>query len=537
MGHLVNPVTIRLGWVYSWENSYFCKHLYYPQMLHLLYKFKLYLLFCLRRYFFKIQIGVLFSHFNFRQKGRYFYISIFTYQSSLELMVQDFILKKFWFVQNLIPNKHQYFNLIFAQKAVLFLLIYTISCWHADTDLNKLLMSIWPERLMTYLISALNDKDFYLTVSKFMYWKPLKIKYKARFLVMYRVFQQFLKAYNFCWWDALIGFCYRYFSSFGLLKAFKWQKTYFEIIAKQIFQLNIHVVWFRITNNEVKPGFLAWFLAYKFKQNFPLFSLVKSIKRELQQLMFFLNDNYKNLKKNYKMHERFFFKFLLQKNCLHYSNCFFQEWAKSFIKNKTWITSDFFWFLKVLHKRKFKNIFLNLRLCKTFSWIQIAPSRIPSLLARLIINKQPFFWYFNKIIIWYFNCDIIIHESESIRFFNKYISGSTQLFHNFMSSWWIENSNRLILALQLNKLKLRENQINRQIWFGLAGFKFHFSGRFSRKQRAASVFIQHGRMPLNTINAHIEYSMCTNIARNSTVSVKIWFFYTNFMYSAHSLIL
>jgi hypothetical protein len=64
-------------------------------MLHLIYKLKLYLLFCLRQYFFKIQIGVLFSHFNFLQKGRFFYISIFTYQSSVELIVQDFILKKF----------------------------------------------------------------------------------------------------------------------------------------------------------------------------------------------------------------------------------------------------------------------------------------------------------------------------------------------------------------------------------------------------------------------------------------------------------
>ncbi len=131
----------------------------------------------------------------------------------------------------------------------------------------------------------------------------------------------------------------------------------------------------------------------------------------------------------------------------------------------------------------------------------------------------------------------MFNEGEGINFFKKYISGSTQLFNNFISSWWIENSNRLISALQLNKLQLRENRINRQFWFGLAGFKFQFCGRFSRKQRSASVFIQHGRMPLNTINSHIEYSMCSNIARNSTVSVKIWFFYTNFMYSGYSRIL
>jgi len=539
MGHLVNPVSIRLGWVYSWENIYFCKNLYYPQMLHLIYKLKLFLLFCLRQYFLKITLGVLFSHFHFIQKGRFFYISIFTYQSLLEFLVQDFVLKGFWFVQNLIPNKQQYFNLIFAEKAVLFLLIYSVSCWHPNAVLNKLLMSIWPERLMTYLIGALNKKDFYATVQKFMYWKPLKIKYKARFLVMYRIFQQFLVASKFYWWDAVIGFCYRYFSSFGLAAVLKRQKVFFEIFAKQMFQLNIYVAWFRITNNEVKPAFLSWFLAYKFKQNFPLFSLVKAMKRELQQLMFFLNFRNERLKKKHTMHERFFFKVLLKKNCSHYLKCFHQEWYNFSIINKIWITYDYFLFLKRLHKRKMNNkkFYFYLRLCKFLGWIQIAAIRITSSVAKLIINKQPFYWYFNKIIVYYFNRDLIFNEFELNNFFKKYILGSVSLFHDFITSWWIENSNCLIIALQLNKLQLRENQINRQFWFGLAGFKFQFSGRFSRKQRAASAWVQHGRMPLNTIDAHIEYAMSSNIARNSTISVRIWFFYTNFLYSGFTQIL
>jgi hypothetical protein len=49
------------------------------------------------------------------------------------------------------------------------------------------------------------------------------------------------------------------------------------------------------------------------------------MKRELQQLMFFLNYKNNALKKKPKMHERFFFKVLLKKNCLHYSNYFYQE--------------------------------------------------------------------------------------------------------------------------------------------------------------------------------------------------------------------
>jgi ribosomal protein S3 len=75
--------------------------------------------------------------------------------------------------------------------------------------------------------------------------------------------------------------------------------------------------------------------------------------------------------------------------------------------------------------------------------------------------------------------------------------------------------------LKVNKLRLREELINRPELFGLSGFKLHFAGRFSRKQRASSISVQHGRMPLNTIDAHIEYAMHTNVAKNSTISVKV----------------
>jgi len=75
--------------------------------------------------------------------------------------------------------------------------------------------------------------------------------------------------------------------------------------------------------------------------------------------------------------------------------------------------------------------------------------------------------------------------------------------------------------LQLNKLKLREKQINRKLLFGLSGFKFHFVGRFSRKQRASSVYIQHGCLPSNTIIANIDYSAYTIPVKNSSITVKV----------------
>lgn len=55
----------------------------------------------------------------------------------------------------------------------------------------------------------------------------------------------------------------------------------------------------------------------------------------------------------------------------------------------------------------------------------------------------------------------------------------------------------------------------------LLGFKFHFRGRFTRKQRAASFIIQRGNMPLTTISANIDYSFFTIPLDNSLISIKI----------------
>ena len=69
---------------------------------------------------------------------------------------------------------------------------------------------------------------------------------------------------------------------------------------------------------------------------------------------------------------------------------------------------------------------------------------------------------------------------------------------------------------------------------GLFGFKFHFKGRFSRKQRAGSLWFQEGKMPLNTLNTNIDFSFYTFPLINSAMTVRVWlyrgFFISNWGY-------
>jgi len=64
----------------------------------------------------------------------------------------------------------------------------------------------------------------------------------------------------------------------------------------------------------------------------------------------------------------------------------------------------------------------------------------------------------------------------------------------------------------------------------LMGFKLHCLGRFSRKQRASSLWYKHGKIPLNTMAAVIDFSAVSVPIENSVVTVKMWLYrYEGFM--------
>jgi len=63
-----------------------------------------------------------------------------------------------------------------------------------------------------------------------------------------------------------------------------------------------------------------------------------------------------------------------------------------------------------------------------------------------------------------------------------------------------------------------------------------FHGRFSRKQKASSIWFSYGKVPLNKVNINIDYSFFTIPLKNSAVSIKIWI-YKNIKYSSFKYIL
>lgn len=58
----------------------------------------------------------------------------------------------------------------------------------------------------------------------------------------------------------------------------------------------------------------------------------------------------------------------------------------------------------------------------------------------------------------------------------------------------------------------------------LYGYKFHFSGRFTRKQKAASLWYAKGANPVSSMDYDVEYGFHTSTLRYSACTLKVWLY-------------
>lgn len=119
----------------------------------------------------------------------------------------------------------------------------------------------------------------------------------------------------------------------------------------------------------------------------------------------------------------------------------------------------------------------------------------------------------------------------TVNFFN-YLASNVYLNRFLSYSIQYINYNFFVNYNSINKRSLRNLSPAR---FGsLIGFKLQCLGRFSRKQRASSVWFRELRIPLNTLKATIDFGFFTVPIRNSVATVKIWLYrdvnYTRFYF-------
>jgi hypothetical protein len=80
MGHLINPIALRVGWFLNWSDVYFIKFKYYPEYFNSILRLRTLLDFILCSNSVESQ-GFFYSHFTIFQVFASHLISIYIYDS------------------------------------------------------------------------------------------------------------------------------------------------------------------------------------------------------------------------------------------------------------------------------------------------------------------------------------------------------------------------------------------------------------------------------------------------------------------------
>jgi len=140
-----------------------------------------------------------------------------------------------------------------------------------------------------------------------------------------------------------------------------------------------------------------------------------------------------------------------------------------------------------------------------------------------------FDYYFKKIL--FFNSKFpfsIDYYLNTVKFYNN----KKFEVNSFLNSFKINILKRTKKENFGNKNVRYKSSSNEKTFF--YGYKFHFVGRFTRKQKSANLWFKRGSLPTSDTNANIDYNMHTLTLRFSACTLKIWlykgFYASNFYY-------
>ena len=273
--------------------------------------------------------------------------------------------------------------------------------------------------------------------------------------------------------------------------------------------------------NKYSGIYIFYYKKFKTLITFDIFSFffILKKKKKYQMLLMF----WKNLFKKY-----------------YKSNFWYKK--KILILNKKWIT--FFIYLikkkniyKLYFSKKYNlllkiNMYIKNKLLINlfFGYNKYNVDNLYIILLDLKWDMNTFFFYNTEyiflLIYSYFFSYNISNYNISLNNNSNYIIMSSYYLKSYMFYLYSNFSFRKIMEhLNLNRRKyyIRLRNTYKSSSF-ILGYKMSFKGRFTRKQRASSIWFHQGIVPLNTIKGFIDYSFFTIPLKNSAISVKLWLY-------------
>lgn len=561
MGHLINPISLRIGKFSYWEDIIFIPLTYFPEYLHILIKIRLILIF-----FFSSEIlenfGFIFSHFEITKKSKFLVISTFLYNGILEQNLDEFLTTNFF-------NKKKFVTSLKLPRILSKISGYTrIPLWFDNFFRAFVLFKTLSPLRFTF-------SKYFLPFLGFMYkgdyaelWALL-----TRSKIEPRV-KKNLIIFNFLFSSLFehmltMGFDTQSFTTASTCKRFLYLFIWKQYIGpflnsignilcsifKYIFKLDyLYMNIYSINNLHVTAKFLSRYMARKMSLGFSIKQLAYPIANELIRVGKCLSNIKIRLKKfpfrKYSKHRVIFNHVILKKIVYIINNLFRRAYGNLYLKSFTWLGLDFFsifesiidqeesslfFFVvrKFFENKYFFNIFLNFDSSfynKLFEDLPLAKN------FKIFSNLKNFKCIFEKIYDYVFSNNSLTglySIFKKILIIDPYLGSLIFNFlrFNFFSSQYGHEK----ISRKVSKLGVKDSRLTR-LRHKILGFKFNFLGRFSRKQRSASFCVQRGIVPLNTFAAKIEYGFYTIPLLNSAINVKVWIcrndiFNTNLNYS------
>lgn len=282
MGHLINPISLRIGHFNYWEDFWYQKSIYYSEFLHATLKIKYFLI-----YYFsskKIEnLGFTYSHFELIKRWKNLYIRCYIYYGNMEEILNDFYSESFNFLsrkskENLNISKYTKKNDELPSWFTDFLSIFfafnffgsiNFRDWEMLIYFINLLKSLNFSKINLFLkndsfVEKLNineKKSFfiYLSLFKLMYLKLNKI-YIKKDLVLRVISRRFLS--SLIWYHYLLPF-------------FKFISKFLELLLNHVFQIgNLIVKIYLISNLNLNSKFISRFIARKLEQGYSIKEIV-----------------------------------------------------------------------------------------------------------------------------------------------------------------------------------------------------------------------------------------------------------------------
>jgi len=605
MGHLINPVAMRIGWFSNWCDSWFSEFIYYPELLHLILKIRLYI-----TYFSSLEDfekgGIGFSHFEIIYDSYFLLVRIFYYDgifinwlveiqeffgditrehialykkvhfkfySKLYYIIFYFFFQLFADEDDLLDNFffEDYFDLLFKSRRLgkritnllstkinkrkkgnnkLHELNLKVDDLYKFCDDQLLLQESFIEclpfffsqftsqRLLSQIV-YINWEDNSFFVQRFVFYVYF---FKNFFISVSNDVFAFSETKDFFISNTLLlslfslFYCRFYFAFFGTFLNY-----IIGILAPQFF---IKSEVFLLDNDSITAQFLSMFFVKKFIQGYGLRELLNPISKELRVVAYITrgvtNAFFKKamIASAEYVYKASLIRSFIAKFFLIYKRFF----IKFFFSYSTWFNCYLLWFFIWFFKKfnYFSYAFIGLSknfFNKKHSFIFFFNYDMGYVITNsILIFDQLFYDFFLQkdfSIYLYFlfddlcsNFNIILNNDfKYFTDFSGFMAATFFLNRLLRYSYWKYNFNWVVNFKGLNKHNLRADKLLPSS--GLLGFKIFFRGRFSRKQRASSIWFAQGNVPLNTLSATIDYGFSTIPLRNSLISVKVWLYKTD----------